>query len=67
MHDAQCIDRLIAEYEALQARRVSLGAFLSSETYRTLPDEERADLHLQALLMQQLDAVLARRIQRATS
>lgn len=56
--------RLIVEYEDLRVKAEKLGHFLESETYKTLDQDEQADLHEQLTHMQNYLAVLTRRLTR---
>jgi hypothetical protein len=56
--------RVVAEYEELRERRVKLHSFIASETFLTLPEEDRELLAIQENLMDSLSGVMVRRIRR---
>lgn len=57
--------RVIAEYDDLSQRLVSLRSFISDDTiFSTLPDEDKDLLIQQRCLMAELQSVLAKRIAR---
>lgn len=59
--------RVVAEYKELRERHAKLYAFIASDTFITLPEEDRELLVIQENLMDALSFVLARRIRRFTA
>ena len=56
------LTRLNAEHAELSTRLKSLKAFIGTEAFNKIVTEEKARLHLQAAIMEQLADVLAQRI-----
>ena len=59
--------RVVDEHADLEDKIAKLGAFIDTEFYGTLHDDEKRDLLLQHKYMMSYWTVLTRRIQRFTS
>lgn len=55
-------ERVVQEEKELGDKLEKLTAFFSNPTFKTLPDDERCLLRLQAVFMANYDAILQERI-----
>lgn len=56
------VQRMLVEYEDLQDRLVKLGAFINSDKFKELDDENRSLLNAQYHTMYTYKVILSRRI-----
>lgn len=58
--------RVIEEKAQIDERRVKLNDFVTTRTFKALPDEDRALLFQQSAVMSELSLILEKRIRRFT-